>query len=404
MLTARVISLLILATVVARESTAAAAGFAGNGCDTLPVEQESAWFLGSQAIHVCIDSTPGFGATDAELSDAFRWAAGKWTQYIKDKQVNARAHDGLGGLTNERLATNFVLDATCDGHQDLRIEAGVTSAEAAAAKQHMTAPIAFVVPISRDLRAGWSKGLLWLAPSGTVIPPDTAYHGHPYWTHAPNLRIILLHELGHILGNSHIKGTIMDADLEGILRYPAVPLSRMRTSIDRIYQKIDRDVELTLCRDCAASYSEGPATEILDRTWNRAWETLIERPIIGDYRVTVSTANVFETGLDFKVFFSDNSGVVTLNIWQITPLAYRSGDATAFKIATYFSSANITENLLRSNSLYTESMTSLAIIQSPSGAKHSIVVNRNMNSMVLGLALLNELSIPQWIFEGQSAY
>jgi hypothetical protein len=88
----------------------------------------------------------------------------------------------------------------CDGSEDLRIYAGVSDARVKQDKTAFDSPLGFAQPESYDEKSGWGRGYIWIAPA-----PELA---NPYALYA-----VLLHEIGHVFGMSHIAGTIMDAHL-----------------------------------------------------------------------------------------------------------------------------------------------------------------------------------------------
>src|SRR6185437_1712189 len=98
---------------------------------------------------------------------------------------------------------------------------------------------------SRAGQYGWTPGFIWVADTGQVDSASST----PMWTNFEGMPLqrILLHELGHVFGSTHVDGTIM-ADLSHWLwekadkyhaHYPASyfspgELARL-TSIDEAY-------------------------------------------------------------------------------------------------------------------------------------------------------------------------
>ena len=396
----------LVAGLLFSASPAAAAGFAGNGCDTVPTELGSAWFRGDHEIRVCIDVAPGFGVGRADIADAFTWASGKWVEYIAAKRINGdRRYDLTGSIDFEHhpLATRFSLQPACDGHEDLRLEAGTTSADSADALTRLNKPIAFALPTASDMRAEWTKGLIWLAPAATLIAADATYHGHPYWAHAPNLRMTLLHELGHVLGVPHVRGTIMEENLEGILRYPAIPLSATRAKVDRDYSKIDRNIELVLCESCALTYQK-EKTSYNDVLEMDAWQSLLGRPVTEDYQIAVTTLGDPSFGQDLNVTFTDDTGSATFRITQQFALALKMGDLDVFKRAFYAFDSFGASNFVVATALRTDAVSWLGEMTTSAGTKRQVIVGRNMGSETFMLSLLDGQVTPYWFFVGKSAF
>jgi hypothetical protein len=396
---------LVLALAASAARPALAAGFAGNGCDTLAPELGAAWFLGDGTVHACIDVAPGFGVGRAEIADAFAWASGKWAEYVAAKKVNDTRPVDLWTSPDfeaHPVATRFVLQPACDGREDLRLEAGTTSPASQAALQRLSRPLAFALPTSSDYHAGWTKGLIWLAAAGTLIPADETYHGHPYWTHAPNLRIALLHELGHVFGTGHVAGTIMDPELEGILRYPAVPPSAQRAELDREYARIDRRVELVLCQSCTLTYALAPhAADVLDDPFGY-WADVIGRPVREPLQVEVTAHGDPTSGEDFTIVFRDAQGALTMRARQAGMLGDKMGDDEVFKRAFFFQ-----DRLVTAIAQHTDAATWIGELALPSGRKLPIVIGRNMNGAALSFGTLvmdGPFAGPRWLFEGRSRY
>jgi hypothetical protein len=59
---------------------------------------------------------------------------------------------------------------------------------------------------SFDSKSGWGKGWIWFSMPSVVDPSQR----FPNWTDDTVFDSILLHEIGHVFGNPHVSGTIMD--------------------------------------------------------------------------------------------------------------------------------------------------------------------------------------------------
>jgi hypothetical protein len=97
---------------------------------------------------------------------------------------------------------------SCDGREDLRFLLGSEDAEVIREKAHYERPSAISYRKGFDSAAGWSKGWIWFSSAGAV----DSMRGFPNWRDDTTFRTILLHELGHVFGNIHVSGTIMDRE------------------------------------------------------------------------------------------------------------------------------------------------------------------------------------------------
>jgi hypothetical protein len=234
--TARALPTLIqsVSLVLAFSATPVLAGVGSSGgADVLARDPGDAWFVGTgQSFNYCIELAPDFGATvefaRTQIDRAFR----TWADYLATKWA-------LGASSP---STSAIYQTACSANTDVTFYLGVTNPvvqQAAAAYQQ---PIAFVYRISQDSSVGRSTGFVWVG-------------SQPYWSKLNNLVAILLHETGHILGNAHVPGTIMD---------PAISEQLWnRDSYDadddgmQVLQQtqIDQRRELVVCDTCKATFN-----------------------------------------------------------------------------------------------------------------------------------------------------
>ena len=200
-----------------------AGGEAPNGTDNPPDGNGSAWFLGAnRTIHYCFVSSPDFGVSSEAISQKIKSAFATWASYI----AATAADDDLLG-PDYKFATSVEEMPACDGTQDLKFDFGVSDSDVVGQMLLYANPTAFAYRKSFDPRSGWSQGMIWFSPPGKVNPEM----GFPNWAQDETLSAILLHELGHVFGVSHIDKTIMSATLSNQLMTGQLPLA-FQTSID----------------------------------------------------------------------------------------------------------------------------------------------------------------------------
>lgn len=199
----------------------------GNGADIPKGQTTRAWFLQlndgpnfSRRIRYCYNLSSDFGVQAPVVENELRQAFLTWTDYVRMKGVNA--------VTQPlRIVTEGQLIPSCDGTEDLRFEMGTITDEIQAAKKYYNNPVAFAAQRSYSIDGGWGNGSIWISSAGMVDPS----RNYPNWKADGALQAILLHELGHVFGCSHIQGTILDENLASLLRDGLWPQGQLR-SID----------------------------------------------------------------------------------------------------------------------------------------------------------------------------
>jgi hypothetical protein len=169
-------------------STAFAGSFVGNSADRHGPHSDEPWFA-TETVHWCSPQA-------TELEASVQSAVAQWREYMKQKQIP-------GALTMELV--------TCDGKEDLRVESGADGA---------------VGSLSYSVQ---NQHRIWLSRELSAAALTTQ----------------LLHQLGHVLGNEHIPGTVM---AETIPQSPEV------------IPTIDGARELYLCRSCDFSVQSAQGT------------------------------------------------------------------------------------------------------------------------------------------------
>jgi hypothetical protein len=117
----------------------------------------------------------------------------------------------------------------CTGNEDLRVYLGETPPEVQKLMVQFVDPYAFVAVTSTESDRNWNQGFLWVAPPGAVYPSrniPTWNLASPGSTAYGAFKYLMLHEVGHIFGNSHIDDTVMETNIAYTLESwtnPALP-------------------------------------------------------------------------------------------------------------------------------------------------------------------------------------
>lgn len=208
-------------------------GFGGG--DTTDLRRLAAWFYGERQIQVCTQLNVNFGLNEITISDAVQKAILLWKAYFSEKQINSNL--------SEKINLNFKLKPKCTGGEDLVFYFGTGPINQnlldLRAFQSLSNPLAYVnkTHMSEDLK--WSKGYIRFVESNSYGLDDGFF---PDWSNQQHFFQILVHEIGHVLGFTHIPGTIMTGS---IVR---------DTVVENKALNVDNDVELFSCKSCLASF------------------------------------------------------------------------------------------------------------------------------------------------------
>jgi hypothetical protein len=213
-----------------------AGGISSSGGDNPSADQASAWFLGAQPVRYCIVLDPTFGVSEADAEATIATSFQVWRDYIQQKHINEPGFaDGPMGTYNAgneavshaKIIMNTELIASCDQTEDLKFYLGGMNDEV---KQYITAftnPTAFAQRTAYDGLRGWGKGFIWV--SGPRPGPVSSID----WKFPFRFEGILLHEIGHVLGNSHIDHTIMREDIASWVETPAQDLTYDQDNVEK---------------------------------------------------------------------------------------------------------------------------------------------------------------------------
>ncbi len=218
----------------------AVGGSEGHGADT---EWSDAWYLGStKPIKYCLEASPGFLAlhTDKEYHKIFEDAFDVWTKYLVDKKVEAKVVPFW-----VRFRTQLEPHVCKDEGIELKVDLGICGHRNLPRHGSRSLAAKAIAPSEKE------PGILWLADPnrvtyslhGTARPLD--------WSPAGLIESTLLHEIGHVFGTTHVRGTIMDEHIISQL------MSRVVFNEPIPPMAIDGNKELFLCPNCEAETFDG---------------------------------------------------------------------------------------------------------------------------------------------------
>lgn len=181
----------------------------GGGGDLEEGPKAEHWFSEKPSVSYCIEVASDFGVDETEVRSLVAESLATWEKYIEDKKLPRTV------LSIRAVPTD------CETTTDLVFLFGISKPELAEARAHYRNPVAFA-------HKSGSQGFVWFASK------DIA------WKDATRLKPLVLHEIGHIYGNAHVPGTIMQSDIA--LHLNELPVAGL--------SQIDFERELAVCRTC----------------------------------------------------------------------------------------------------------------------------------------------------------
>ena len=287
-------------TLILMSSQIQAGHGTGNSADNISAWQGVNWFSGSKPVDYCIQVEKNFGVTQSKSFESFEQALSLWKNYLEKRVVDsANSH-------KFRQTLNFQYRGDCRKYgerSELKVYLGVENAKINEIKKRFINPSAFVYQQEFNKKSGRSTGFIWVAPNASVYPEQN----FPNWKFPENLKALFLHEVGHILGIPHIKGTIMDPEE---LRRTLIEVDTSRKG------RIDHDIELLTCEGCLyRSIELDPKIERYRKYYENAlipvFKKLVGRDPSGMIRVDFQS---FQKGLKGKSFLKiyDDLGITKI--------------------------------------------------------------------------------------------
>ena len=220
----------------------------GGGGDNPDPADQAAWFLGDKTVTYCIDEEfkdEHFGASVIDVKNAIENAVKIWNSYLTSRHVLL---DRLKAYGSHYLpiSTQYHYVQKCDGQQDLKFYLGTkTNRQINEDKKRYQNPVAFAKREIYNSTKAWGRGYVWLASESTVHQASAEEWNYPNWKTTRELNAVLLHEIGHIYGNGHISGTIMDEAYSS-----RISVHQGRGKIGAWAERIDDFASLYDCESC----------------------------------------------------------------------------------------------------------------------------------------------------------
>jgi hypothetical protein len=195
----RLIGLAVLASVLLLPYLPLASAGDGGGMTSggggYKTTASNPWFVGEKPVSYCVSISREFSASPGFAELQLRRALDDWIRTIR-------------ALNPGKLTTQFVLEG-CQGTTELRFLLGVTEPSVQEAlRPSVQEVVGLAHQTSFDQETGRARGFVWLVPDrGPRRHPRQA--GEDIWSRGNHLFNVLLHELGHVFGVSHVPFTFM---------------------------------------------------------------------------------------------------------------------------------------------------------------------------------------------------
>ena len=362
-------TLLALLTCCSFSYTIAIADEVRNGGDSRPPWENASWFSGDKPVRYCIEIDDDFGVTPEFALTQFQNALSMWRRYLNDKKI---WHD----YPQHRMATNYRLQNRCNGREDLKLKLGEIDRDTRKAQSALALqdPVAFAYRMSFDPIVGWGKGFIWIKNSSQAPEP---WNKFPVWSKKDTLLGIFLHELGHVLGNTHADGSIMTEDIVNLLRTWTISDEPAPDTPE--LNSIDWEIELYTCYGCAFTKTGHLSKSLRDEdAQSRNFLLLTGRNPVGVIEATVSqtelSGNIYSGNLTVK----DDLGTEVLSYSLM-----KESDSAYGGVPIFISYVAGNGEALQSAAVHFGNM------ELSNGSRVPITLERNMNSRQVAISILN---------------
>ncbi|MFZ3231211.1 MAG: hypothetical protein WA160_13470 [Pseudobdellovibrio sp.] len=276
-------------------------GMDSGGEDNRNILFGSAWFLGDQPVRYCIEMASDFGVTKNKAQQDIESAAKIWRAYISQKQVFSGS-DKKEGLYP---STTYQYLQACNSSVDLIFYLGINNSVTDEQKKLFENPTAFAHRESFDVVKGWGKGWIWVSSPKGVYPGAN----FPDWTRTARLHGTFLHELGHVYGNGHVDGTIMEETLTSWMQFSP----EMDERAVAVLTQIDDIKEMYICDICAFDFKGNFANAYNIIEQDQLFKTFVGRSAQGKIKTHFKYTPAENVNI-YHLFLEDDLGVADLSI------------------------------------------------------------------------------------------
>lgn len=188
--------ILSLATVFLAIATTAHAGISTNGA-AINIEENNAWFLGSQPIEYCIDSSDSYSVDQRTIERLVQESFEDWARFFVKYNLDKATFSHLKGDRQLGLALQAKEVPSCtDEKHQLHFMFGLTDDRVSDALEVQEGAIALDVRGTYDHNTYRNGGEIYVVDKK--------------WSE-PRLHHVILHELGHVFGLPHESVYVMSS-------------------------------------------------------------------------------------------------------------------------------------------------------------------------------------------------
>ncbi|MGE0171913.1 MAG: matrixin family metalloprotease [Oligoflexales bacterium] len=193
------------------------------------LNEESAYFADfKRTVGYCVSRSPTFGVTEEQFDVMLKETLATWKNYLTERTY---LQNWLGNNMVLRINSFTYEKRPCGTADLLFVLGGLDRSEARNMACGHGAPGA-TYRIENKIAERWARAMIWLSNDRTLkrdLQADCAEssfietpENFPDWKaeNNLNLRAVLTHELGHVLGFRHMDGTIMSETISRLMLDP----------------------------------------------------------------------------------------------------------------------------------------------------------------------------------------